>query len=253
MSVKILMADGDLASLELAKTTTSLLQWCDLVTFADGREAADCLQTEKFDGLIVAVKVPHMDGFEIIQRVKNSRLNSGIPIVMLTVEDDIEIMRRGFKAGVTFFTVMPPNRDRFYRLINAVRGAMENERRRHLRLPYHTSITCNLGDQGGRRFVSESVDISEGGISVRPSGGVEVGQILDLELLLPQLVGPANPAVKRSRNSLFGGRQAPLTGPQKVRAKVRYKSPSGETIGMDFLDMTPAQREVIKRYIAGDN
>ena len=73
---------------------------------------------------------------------------------MLTGEDDIDTMRRGFKAGVTFFAVKPPNRERCYHLFNAVRGAMETERRRHHRLPYHTPVTCTLGiktEAGSRR------------------------------------------------------------------------------------------------------
>ena len=125
-----------------------MVRSCDGQGRARGRRI---LQSQKFDGVVMADRIPHVDGFELIQHLKDSPLNAGIPIVMLTGEDDIDTMRRGFKAGVTFFAVKPPNRERFYRLFNAVRGAMENERRRHHRLPYHTSVTCTLGDQGRNR------------------------------------------------------------------------------------------------------
>ncbi len=251
MAVKILMADGDQAVLELARSSISTLQWCDLVTVKDGREAAELLQSQKFDGVVMADRVPHVDGFELIQHLKDSRLNAGIPIVMLTGGDVIDTMRRGFKAGVTFFSVKPSNRERFYRLFNAVRGAMENERRRHHRLPYNTPVTCSLGDQGRNRFVAESVDISAGGMLVRPSGGAEVGQVLDLEFLLPQVSRPTQPVTQKSQKGLFAERDLPPAGPQKVRARVCYVAPAGESMGLDFQDLTPKQREAIEHYITG--
>jgi CheY-like chemotaxis protein len=253
MAVKILMADADLAVLELARVAMSSVQWCDLVTVTDGREATNCLQRQKFDGLITAARVPEVDGFELIQRVKESPLNAGIPIVMLTTDDDINTMRRGFKAGVTFFAVKPPNRERFYRLFSAVRGAMETERRRHCRLPYRTPVTCTLEDEARSQFVAESVEISEGGISLRPSGGVEIGKVLELEFLLPQLARPAEQETGKSRKSIFTEAEVSVTGPQKVRATVRYKAPSGESLGLSFLGLTPAQRQVIQQYITGGN
>jgi CheY-like chemotaxis protein len=251
MAVKILMADGDNAILDMARASMSSLNWCNLVTVTDGREAAVCLQTQKFDGVVMAARIPQMDGFELIQHLKQSPLNAGIPIVMLTGEDDIETMRRGFKAGVTFFAVKPPNRERFYHLFNAVRGSMESERRRHHRLPYRTPVICNMGDQDRSHFRAESVDISEGGMAVKPAGGAMKGQVLELEFLLPQVMRPAHPVTRKSRKSLFTESEVPVTGPQKVRATVRYVAPSGESMGLDFQGLTPGQRAIIQHYISG--
>ena len=228
------MADGDPAVLELARASITSITWCDLVTVTDGREAASCLLGEKFDGVVMANRIPHVDGFELIERLKQSVLNARIPIVMLANEDDLETMRRGFKAGVTFFAPKPSTRERFYHLFIAVRGAMESERRRHHRLPYHTPVTCRIGDQGLNRFVAETVEIGEGGMAVKPTGGVEVGQVLELEFLLPQASRPAQSGAQSSRRSLFAERETPTTGPQKVCATVRYITPSGETMGLDF-------------------
>ena len=253
MPVKILMADGDPAVLELARATMAAEQWCDLVSVQDGPAAAEYLQKEKFDGFIIADQIPQGDAFELIQQLKGWSLNAGIPIVMLTGRDDIATMRRGFQAGVTFFAAKPPTRERFFRLFSAVHGAMESERRRHHRLPYSTSVTCTVGDQSRYRFVTESTEIGEGGMALRLAGGVEVGQILDLEFLLPQISRPAPPPARKPRKLFLGEREAPLTGPQKVRARVRYLASSSASIGLDFLDLTPAQRQVIQHYVTGDS
>ncbi|MGO8818239.1 MAG: response regulator [Terriglobia bacterium] len=252
MAVKILMADPDRGVLELARSTMSSLKWCDLVTVTDGHKAAEHLQRQKFDGLVMADRIPGMDALDLIRQMKGSTLNASVPIVMLTGDVDLDTMRKGFKAGVTFFATKPPNRERCYHLFNAVRGAMETEKRRHHRLPYRTPVNCSFGDVERNRFVAESVEISEGGMSVRPSGGVTVGQILELEFLMPRVLQPAHP-VQKSRKGLFAEHEEPATGPQRVRAKVCYAAPSGEVIGLDFQDLKPAQREAIQLYISGSS
>jgi CheY-like chemotaxis protein len=253
MAVKILMVDGDPAVLELARSSTTSVQWCDLVTIKDGREAARLLRTQKFNGLVMADRIPHMDGFELIQHLKDAPLNASIPIVMLTGEDSIDVMRRGFKAGVTFFSVKPPNRERFFRLFSAVHGAMESERRRHHRLPYHTPVTCRPAEQEGRNhFMAESIDISEGGMSIKPSGGIAVGKEVELEFLFPQFTRPAQ-TPQKPRKGMFAQQEPELAGLQKVRATVRNIAPSGENMGMDFQSLTPKQREVIQHYIEGNS
>ena len=216
----------------------------------DGREAASYLQSQKFDGVIVDAHMPYVDGFELTRCVKASPLNAAIPIVMLTREDDIDTMRKGFKAGVTFFAVKPTSRERACRLFNAVRGAMESEKRRHLRLPYRTTVTCTLGDPSERRFVAESLEIGEGGIALRPSGGVEVGRELVLEFLLPQVLRSTKSETRRHPGSLFTESEASPSGPQRVRAKVCYRAP-GDSIGLEFIGLAPAQRGVIQHYISG--
>ncbi len=254
MAVKILMVDGDAAVLEMAKSSTASVQWCDLVTVVDGRDAAKLLQLHKFDGVVVADRVPHVDGFELIRQMRESSLNSGAPIVMLTGDDSIETMRRGFKAGVTFFAGKPQSRERFFRLFNAVHGAMESERRRHHRLPFRTAVKCALADQEGKgHFTAESIDISEGGMSIKPSGGMTVGQILDLEFTFPQITHTAPAAAQKSRKGLFAENEPHVHGPQKVRARVRNIHPGDESMGMDFQSLTGKQREAIQHYVEGNS
>jgi CheY-like chemotaxis protein len=229
----------------------SPVQWCELVSVQDGYDAAECLQKQKFDGFIIADRLPRGDAFELIEHLKGWSLNAGIPIVMLTGEDDIDTMRRGFKAGVTFFAVKPHTRERFFRLFSAVRGAMESEKRRHHRLPYRTPVTCTLGDESRYRFMTESVDIGEGGMALRLAGGVEVDQVMELEFLLPQVARPAHPVTRKPRKLPFAGRETPLSGPQKLRARVRYIAAASGNLGLDFVGLTAAQREVIQHYITG--
>jgi hypothetical protein len=109
---------------------------------------------------------------------------------MLTGYDDVETMRQGFRAGVTFFLGKPFTRERATGLFSAMRGAILREKRQHARLPYRTAVECSVGDPPERRFTAESINVGEGGMLIEPSGGVEKGQVLRLEFRMPNRKKP---------------------------------------------------------------
>jgi len=253
MPVRILLVDDEVEFLNAVKSVAEPLKWCEVSTLSDSREAATFLESEKLDGLLINARMPHLNGFQLTEVVRKSSLNSGVPIVMLTNQDDVETMRHGFRSGITFFMAKPASREHVYNLFSAVRGAMDSEKRKHARLPYRTRVQCEWGEHGERRFTADSVDISEGGISLKPSGGLEVGQEVALTFALPQSFKPEKtPEVKPRRRSMFSSQVAEtdLTGPQRFPARVRYRSPSG-SIGLEFSNLLPAHLVAIRRYIAG--
>ncbi len=252
MPVRILLVDDEVEFLNSVKSVVEPLKWCEVAILSDSRDAAAFLESQKLDGLLINARMPHMNGFALTEVVRKSSLNACVPIVMLTSEDDVEIMRQGFRRGVTFFMVKPTSREHIYNLFSAVRGAMDSERRRHARLPYRTRVQCEWGDHAERRFTADSVDISEGGISLKPSGGLAVGQEVALTFVLPRLYRKEKaPEVKPRRRSIFAQTvESDLTEPQRLLARVRHRGPS-DTIGLEFSNLPPAHRTAIQHYIIG--
>jgi CheY-like chemotaxis protein len=224
MKIKIMAVDDEPAILQLLKSHLESLG-CEVQGFVDSREAAARLAVEKVDGLFVDFRMPHLDGFELTKKARESDLNNQVPIVMLTAVDDAETMRRAFKVGISFFLGKPFTRERVYNLYIATRGSMLREKLRYVRLPYQTTVECTWGPQHQFHFKSSSVDVSEGGISLNPSGGVAVGHELDLSFSLPDY---------------------PQT--LKVHALVvRDVPPRG--IGLMFLSLGAQEKEALQRYI----
>jgi CheY-like chemotaxis protein len=222
MALKIMVVDDEPGVLKVLKAMVEPLG-IQVVTMADSREASARLEREKFDGIFVDVRMPHMDGFELTTHVRASRSNSGIPIVMLTGLNDVQAMRQAFKVGVTFFLNKPFTREQVTRLLKAARGAMLREKRRYARLPLHTTVNCRWRDN---RFKSTSLNISESGMLLESPGTVGSGQELDLEFAIPQV--------------------PELLRPQ---AQVVRKEPP-DRIGLRFVTLTAEDREVIQRYIS---
>ncbi len=245
MPVKILLVETHAGVESLICETTHLLQWCEVVSLNESGKAADLLQRAKFDGVILDAQMPAPDGFELTQMIRKASLNKAVPVVMLTEDGDIEIMRKGFKSGVTFFMTKPASRERVYGLFNAIRGAMTRERRRHARLPLRTKVTCCWGEHQENRFTGESLTIGESGMAFHPSGGLEVGKEITLMFALPEPL----PDTPRNRRSIFteskGSRE------DRFRAIVRYRNPQ-EVVGVEFLSIPPVYQRGIQAFISGE-
>jgi CheY-like chemotaxis protein len=144
---------------------------------------------------------------------------------MLTGLDDAETMRKGFQAGANFFLGKPFTRERVYKLLGATRGAMLRERQRYARLFYRTGVDCSWGTDPVKRFRAGSVNISEGGMMLTPSGGLAIGQELEVAFNLPN-----------------------VSHPIKTRAMaVREVPPNG--IGIQFLGLRDREEIQLQAYI----
>src|SRR5271157_3835465 len=104
--MKILLVDDEPEVCRLVKTMVEPLG-VEVRTSSDSREAALILQTEKFDGIMLDVAMPNLDGVELTRKIRASPPNQQVPIIMITGMDDVETMRRAFEAGATFFIGKP--------------------------------------------------------------------------------------------------------------------------------------------------
>jgi len=224
MALKIIAVDDEPEILKLLKAMVEPLG-CEVLMVADSRDALRLIESEKFDGVVVDVLMPHMDGFELTRCIRNSRLNRQVPIVMLTGLDDADTMRKGFNAGASFFLGKPFTRERITALFGAARGAMLKEKRKYARLPFRATVTCKWSGHHQGRFKAGSVDICEDGMLIGPSGGLDAGQEIELEFELPTGTAPLRP-----------------------RAKVLRREKS-DHIAVEFTTISTKDREAIKVYI----
>lgn len=70
-----------------------------------GTDALEALERGGYDLAMVDVKMPGMDGFEVLERVR--RAHPELPIVMMAGHGDPESVRRATKLGATDFLCKP--------------------------------------------------------------------------------------------------------------------------------------------------
>lgn len=76
----------------------------DVLEAGNGDEALDILDNEYVDLAIVDVMMPVMDGFELVENIKEYK---DVPIIMLTAKGESKDKLRGFSVGVDDYVVKP--------------------------------------------------------------------------------------------------------------------------------------------------
>jgi len=221
--MKILLVDDEPEVCRLLKAMVEPLG-VEVRTSSDSQEAALILENEKFDGIMLDVAMPNLDGFELTRKIRSTPPNQNAPIIMITGFDDVDTIRRAFEAGATFFIGKPFSREKVYALFRTARGAMLAERRRGARLPYRTTVICLRGEE---RFNATSISIGESGMGLESSGTAQVDDVLALEFNMPDVKKPV-----------------------KVTGKIRVKEATGRT-SIEFIDTSDAARDAIRDYIHG--
>ena len=98
----ILIVDDEAAIAELVRRTLAEAGYpCRAVT--DGAEAADLLEAEKFDLLILDVMMPEVDGYELLRWARPT----GVPVIFLTARGGTADKVRGLRLGADDYIVKP--------------------------------------------------------------------------------------------------------------------------------------------------
>ena len=125
---RILMVEDDPRDVEL--TLTALEQYNlanEVVVVGDGEEALDYLyQRGKFMArpsgnpavLLLDLKLPKVDGLEVLQQIKTDAQLKMIPVVVLTSSREERDMVASYQLGVNAYVVKPVD---FHEFVNAVK------------------------------------------------------------------------------------------------------------------------------------
>lgn len=87
----------------------------------DGEEALDYLEAAEYDGAILDVMMPKIDGFTVLNRARGKGIFT--PVLFLTAKDSISDRVRGLDAGANDYLVKPFSMDE---LLARVRALMRN-------------------------------------------------------------------------------------------------------------------------------
>jgi CheY-like chemotaxis protein len=92
------------------------------VTAASGEEALASVAHQPPDLILVDGRMPGMDGYEVVAKLKGDPATANIPIIMITGMTDDASRRRGLSAGAVDIIAKPVGRaDVVSRVKNALR------------------------------------------------------------------------------------------------------------------------------------
>jgi CheY-like chemotaxis protein len=125
---RILLVEDDLKDVELTLTALEEYNLANEVVVArDGEEALDYLYrrgtfASRSNGnpavLLLDLKLPLVDGLEVLKQIKSDEKLKMIPVVVLTSSREERDMVASYKLGVNAYVVKPVD---FHEFVNAIR------------------------------------------------------------------------------------------------------------------------------------
>lgn len=73
----------------------------------NGYVALEMLFTDHFDLVVTDVNMPRMDGYALIEKIREQEDFRTIPIVIISTEEEARDKQKGFEAGANVYIVKP--------------------------------------------------------------------------------------------------------------------------------------------------
>lgn len=102
--IRILLAEDD-PSLRMVICETLELEGFSVFTAQDGIAGLKIFSTEKIDVVVADIMMPHLDGLEMVTRIRHH--NDTVPILFLTAKSSADSVVEGFHAGADDYIRKP--------------------------------------------------------------------------------------------------------------------------------------------------
>lgn len=105
----LVIDDSTLVRQILAMTCRQIpeLIYADIDQAADGVEALELLRRYHYDLILADIRMPRLDGYEMVRSVRNDLNDQTTPIVLISTLGSEDDVRRGLEAGATAYVVKP--------------------------------------------------------------------------------------------------------------------------------------------------
>jgi len=123
----ILIAEDDTGHFQLIKKNLWLT--CiesNIVQFKNGQEVLDflfktdtkvCLEDKKGYILLLDIRMPQVDGIEVLKRIKEDEALRNIPVIMLTTTSEASMIRQCYELGCSYYMIKPVNYQLFMKAV----------------------------------------------------------------------------------------------------------------------------------------
>ncbi len=103
----ILVVDDFSVMRKIVKNTLKEIGFKNFMEAKNGEDAYNILLKGRIDFVISDWKMPVMDGYELLQKVRGNESLKDIPILMVTAETEKDNVLAALKAGVNNYIIKP--------------------------------------------------------------------------------------------------------------------------------------------------
>lgn len=127
-----------------------------LMEFSNGMDVLEAIRNHQPDMVLLDVKMPKMDGFEVCTKIRDNYGDINTSVVMVTGLEDSDSIEKAFKVGATAFINKPINRITFphdIRYLLKARNAFVDLKQREMHLEHMDTISRIITQQKDRNSV----------------------------------------------------------------------------------------------------
>jgi two-component system chemotaxis response regulator CheY len=127
MAFKVLIVDDSLPMRAIIKKVVKVSGFNvgEFFEASSGDEALDILKDQWLDLVLTDYNMPHMDGLELLDRMKKDELLQSIPVIMITTESGRERVKEFMEKGAADYIRKPFTPEEIREKLNRVLGEVE--------------------------------------------------------------------------------------------------------------------------------
>ena len=228
----------------------------EVVTAGDGQQAADLLDREVFDVLITDLKMPRIDGMELLKRLKATPDHDDVAVILMTAYGSIPMAVEAMKQGAFDFVTKPFRNEEVFPLIRRIEA-----QRREDDGPTLQTVESSPADELDRQVIGNSQAMKQvkrmikiaarTDANVLLSGETGVGKDLIAAVIHRHSHRHKAPFIKTGctlfpstliESELYGHQEGSFTGADQSR-KGRFELAEGGTIYLDDVDDIPLEHQ----------
>ena len=233
----------------------------EVVTAADGQQAADLLDREVFDVVITDLKMPRIDGMELLKRLKANPEHEDVAVILMTAYGSIPVAVEAMKLGAFDFVTKPFRNEDVFPLIRRIEAQRDEDDAGTSTVVEPTGLESPLVDELDRQVIGSSEAMKQVKRMIKISARTDANVLLCGETgagkdLIASVIHRHShrqkaPFVKTGctlfpatliESELYGHQVGSFTGADQSR-KGRFEMAEGGTIYLDDVDDIPLEHQ----------
>jgi two-component system, NtrC family, response regulator PilR len=233
----------------------------EVVTAADGQQAADLLDREVFDVVITDLKMPRIDGMELLKRLKANPEHEDVAVILMTAYGSIPVAVEAMKLGAFDFVTKPFRNEDVFPLIRRIEAQRGEDDAGTSTAVEPTGLEPSPVDELDRQVIGSSEAMKQVKRMIKISARTDANVLLCGETgagkdLIASVIHRHShrqkaPFVKTGctlfpatliESELYGHQVGSFTGADQSR-KGRFEMAEGGTIYLDDVDDIPLEHQ----------
>ena len=120
LTAKILIVDDKPVNVDLLETMLMMSGFSNVHSTTDSREVEALHSEGDYDLILLDIRMPYMDGFEVMQALSKDVSDDYLPVLVLTAQQDMETRMRALELGAIDYITKPFDSNEVLNRINNI-------------------------------------------------------------------------------------------------------------------------------------